>query len=103
MQLYPFLGGESDQVDNMRKDGSDNMENKKALDAVNKKLMKNNMPPKIDHGPVDPRSRGQRRDDSVQRRGDVDSKLWNEKINNDNFRRPKKRRCSRCSTTRRSS
>ena len=74
VQLYPFLGGESDQVDNMRKDGSDNMENKKALDAVNKKLSKNNMPPKIDHGPIDPRSRGQRRDDSVQRRGDVDSK-----------------------------
>jgi len=50
VQLYPFLGGESDQVDNMRKDGSDNMENKKALDAVNKKLSKNNMSPKIDQG-----------------------------------------------------
>ena len=81
MQLYPFLGGESDQVDNMRKDGSDNMENKKALDAVNKKLTKNNIPPKIDHGPVDPRSRGQRRDDSVQRRGDVDSKKFNSNRN----------------------
>ena len=33
VELYPKMGGESDQVDGLRKDGSDAMENKAHLDA----------------------------------------------------------------------
>lgn len=33
VELYPKMGGESDQVDGTRKDGSDAMENKQHLDA----------------------------------------------------------------------
>ena len=33
VQLYPKMGGESDQVDGVRKDGSDALENQAHLDA----------------------------------------------------------------------
>ena len=33
VQLYPKMGGESDQVDGVRKDGSDALENQVHLDA----------------------------------------------------------------------
>ena len=32
VQLYPKMGGESDQIDGMRKDGTDAMENKNVID-----------------------------------------------------------------------
>ena len=33
VELYPKMGGESDQLEGLRKDGSDAMENKAHLDA----------------------------------------------------------------------
>jgi len=33
VQLYPKMGGESDQIDGLRKDGTDSMENKGIIDS----------------------------------------------------------------------
>ena len=33
VQLYPKMGGESDQMDGVRKDGTDSMENKSVIDS----------------------------------------------------------------------
>jgi len=40
VQLYPKMGGESDQVDGVRKDGSDALENQAHLDAQNQQILK---------------------------------------------------------------
>jgi hypothetical protein len=43
VQLYPKMGGESDQIDGLRKDGTDSMENKGIIDSQNKQLMRKNL------------------------------------------------------------